>query len=253
MLSDLRNIPRVMRGQGWNNGARLLDTWFSRPSAIAPAYSASDTTTIRMDAWALTFTRARRVYDQLIHDRIWANAPAQVEVANMLRRKGLLISTPMAFGRLSDPVPVQHADRINFRTVGSVTDFDDMTAALANFTFRVVVAGTVGPVAPAPGAPAGPTTYQVRITEVGVYIQDSFDFEGDQFLGCWSDSPDGFSPIPPPSGISIGPIPIPSFQYKPVFNSTFRDWRTSNGHGGDFLVFSDMKRVTLSTPDTFVI
>jgi hypothetical protein len=36
-----------------------------------------------------------------------------------------------------------------------------------------------------------------------------------------------------------------------VTNGDFRDWRAQNGHGGDFLVFSDMAITTLSPPDTF--
>jgi hypothetical protein len=209
-----------------------------------------------MDAWALTFSRARSVYDQLIRERIWANAAAQAQINAILRRKGLLTPTPQTFGRLGDPVPTQHADYINFRSVSSTTTFDDMTAALGAFNFRVVVAGSVAPLAAAPGGGTAPARYQVQIDEVGVYIQDSFDFEGSQFLGCWTDNPDDFSPIPPPVGVvPVGPIPIPipNLRFVPVFNSTFRDWRASNGRGGDFLVFSDMKRTPLSAPDTFVI
>jgi len=63
MLSDLQNIPQVMRRRGWLNGARLLEVWFSRPQAAAPAYGPPDISTIRMDGWALTFQRARTVYE----------------------------------------------------------------------------------------------------------------------------------------------------------------------------------------------
>ena len=47
-----------MRARSWLNGARLLDVWFSLPSAIVPSYGSPDTTTIRMGTWALTFPRA---------------------------------------------------------------------------------------------------------------------------------------------------------------------------------------------------
>jgi len=155
MLSDLTHIPRIMRRQGWLNGARLLEIWFSRPRAVAPSYSAPDTTTIRMDSWALTFPRARQVYDQLVRDRIWSNTPARQVIARMLRHKGLLANAVRSFGQLTDPVPQQDVDYINFRAAGGYTNFDDMTAALGNFTFRVVVAGTVGPAAGPQGSPGG--------------------------------------------------------------------------------------------------
>jgi len=246
MLSDLTNIPRVMRGLGWLKGARLLEIWFSRPRAVFPAYSSPDTTTIRMDSWALTFPRARQVYDQLIKERIWSNTPARAVVARMLRNKGLLTRLQQTFGHLSDPVPTQDPDYVNERPAGGYTSFDDMTAALGNFNFRVVIAGTVAPL-----TASLPASYQVQIREVGVYIRDSFDFEGNQYLGCWSDNPDGFSPVmPPSSGEEFMPTGL---IFAPVGNRDFRAWRDQKGRGGDYLVFSDIKRVVLSPPDAFAI
>ncbi len=162
MLSNPINIPRVMRGMSWLNGARLLDIWFSRPAAVYPSYSAPDTTTIRMDSWALTFPRARQVYDQLIQEHIWSNAPAREAVATMLRRKALLRAVTQPFGRLYDPVPQQDPDYINQRPAGGYWNFDDMTAALGNFNFRVVVAGTVGPIPHPTNQPPGSRGYPSR-------------------------------------------------------------------------------------------
>ena len=113
MLSDLTHIPRIMRGKGWLNGARLLDQWFARGRAVAKAYSSPDTTTIRMDTWVLTFALAKEVYDQLIRERIWSNAAARPVVAAMLARNRLLGVSPRPFGRLGDPVPSQDADYVN--------------------------------------------------------------------------------------------------------------------------------------------
>jgi hypothetical protein len=252
MLSDLTAIPRIMRSMGWANGARLLDSWFSRSSAVAPAYAMPDTATIRMDAWALSFARAREVYDRLIRERIWANPPAKVVIGRMLRRKGLLSGSSGSFGSLSDPVPLQDADYVNERSAGGYTSFDDLTGALGEFTFRVVVAGNVAPISPAPGQPAGPLGYLVTLTEIGAYIRDSFDFEGNQVLGCWSDGPPmQFSPLMPPM-VGYGYVPA-NMMLTPVGNRDFREWRQRSGRGGDFLVFSDMKRVSLTTPDQFVI
>ncbi len=38
-----------------------------------------------------------------------------------------------------------------------------------------------------------------------------------------------------------------------ISNASFRDWRAKSGRGGDFLVFSDVKRLKLSTPDQFEV
>lgn len=236
MSLTITNIPAIMRSKKWFNGASLLDIWFSRPPAIAPKYGLSVTTTILMDHWVLTFPRARQVYDGLMRERIWANPAAQREIAEMLRRKGFLIpETSQSFGNLAQPVQLQDNDYINYRIVNfGLLDLDDMSAALGNFAFRVVVAGGVT------AAGSGRSEYQVTITEVGVYIRDSFDFNGEQFLGYWDDSDNSVSMINPLSGTGVS-------------NSDFRDWRSKNGKGGDFLVFSDIKRTTLNPPDTFVV
>jgi hypothetical protein len=223
-----------MRSKNWLNAARLLESWFSRQAATAPTYGPPDTMTIRMDSWVLTFPRARRVYDRLMQERIWANPAAQQEIARMLRRKGLVGPGGLSFGFLQQSVPSLDADYINFRTVGfGLFDLDDMTAALGNFTFRVAVGGTVAPL-------QGQAGHEVQIHQVGVYVRDSFDFNGDQFLGFWDDADDSVSMVNPFSGTA-------------VHNSDFRDWRAQNGRGGDFLVFSDVKMTSLSNPDTFTI
>ena len=234
MSLTITNIPTIMRSKKWLNGASLLDSWFSRYVAVAPKYGLPDTTTIQMDSWVLTFPRAKKIYDQLMKERIWVNAAAQGEITKMLRRKGLLMPVSRSFGNLAQPVPLQDDDYINYRVVSfGLSDLDDMSAALGNFAFRVVVAGYVT-------AASGVSGYQVTMTEVGVYIQDSFDFNGDQFLGYWDDSDNSVSMINPFSGTSVS-------------NQDFRDWRAKNGRGGDFRVFSDMKRTVLTPPDTFLI
>jgi len=231
---DITKIPGIMRSKTWLNAARLMDSWFSRPSGVAPAYGPPDTATIRMDTWVLRFPRARQVYDQLIRERVWANVAAQREVGMMLRRKGLLAGAARTFGDLSRPVEMQDPDYVNYRVVSfGFSDLDDMSAALGNFAFRVLIAGSV---APAPGG----ARFQVTITEVGIYIRDSYDFNGDQDLGYWDDTDNSVSMINPLSGTK-------------VTNADFRAWRAPNGRGGDFLVFSDVKRTTLRPPDSFLV
>ncbi len=127
---------------------------------------------------------------------------------------------------------MQDPDYVNYRVVSfGFSDLDDMSAALGNFAFRVLIGGSV---APAPGG----AHFQVTITEVGIYIRDSYDFNGDQDLGYWDDTDNSVSMINPLSGTK-------------VTNADFRAWRTRNGRGGDFLVFSDVKRTTLRPPDSF--
>jgi hypothetical protein len=234
MSLTITNIPAIMRSKKWYNAASLMDSWFSRPVTVAPKYGLPDTTTIQMDSWVLTFSRAKKIYEQLMKERIWMNTAAQAEITKMLRRKNLLIPASVSFGNLDQPVPLQDDDYINQRVVSfGLFDLDDMSAALGNYIFNVVAAGYVT-------STPGTTAYQVSITEVGVYVKDSFDFNGDQDLGYWDDSDNSASMFNPLSGDG-------------VTNQTFRDWRAKNMMGGDFRVFSDLKRTVIKPPDTFFI
>lgn len=236
MSFSITSIPKIMRHHGWGNGARLMEIWFSRVRTSAPAYGSPETQTIRMSSWVLTFSRAKKVYNQIMSERIWANPAAQREITAMLRKKGLLSSAPQSrpFGDLTSSVPMLDTDYVNQRVVGfGLSDEDDMAMALGNFAFRIVVAGEVMPISKSP-------RFKVNISEVGVYIRDSYDFNGSQLLGFWDDKDNSFSVTNLLSGTLVS-------------NDDFRSWRAKTGRGGDFLVFSDLLRTRLPNPDSFDI
>ena len=89
-------------------------------------------------------------------------------------------------------------------------------------------------------AGAAAVGWQVKVTEVGVYVADSYDFNGDQPLRYWDDADNSTSMINPLSGTAVS-------------NQDFRDWRTKNNKGGDFLVFSNIERTVLAVPYTFSV
>jgi hypothetical protein len=233
MAINITNIPRIMRANRMPIGAKLMESWFLRPTATAPHYGTVDTTTVTMK-WALGFTRAKKKHDEIVSGKIWANTAAQRVIEKNLRNKGLIGAVPQNFGDLSKAPMDLDADQINQRVVGMsdmTESLDDMDAALGNFVFQVIVAGTVSPKG---------TNHQVDIKEVGIYIRDSYDFNGYQFLGCWDDSKNTVSRNPLASGDT-------------VFNSTFRDWRATNGMGGDYMIYSDVTRMVLPVPDSFTV
>jgi hypothetical protein len=198
----------------------------------ASGQGAPDTTTIKMDTWALTFPRARSVYDQMFTDRLWTTADAQSKLVAVLRRKGLLVAASSTFGNFAAGPVATNDDTIAARQVSyGVGDLDDMTAALGRYWFQMTSAGSTT-------AAPGRAGWSITIREIGIHIVDSYDFDGDQFLGYWDDSDNSVSMTNPLSGDA-------------VYNSSYREWRAANKRGGDFLVFSDIKRTTLSTPFTF--
>ena len=237
---SLVDIPAIMRAQGWSIGAALLESWFSRPASIAPAYDAPDVSTVKM-SWVLEFSRAKEVYDKLIRERIWQNAAARQEIARMLHERGLLKtdrSIEVSFGDFRLHPSQLDDDQINFRPVkmdawnGSYP-LDDLSAALGNFVFVVLVSGTVR----SDGSPDG---HRVAISRVGVYVRDSFDFNGVQFLGFWDRDDNSVSSINPLSGTRVS-------------NADFRRWREQTQKGGDFMIFSDLKVIRLTRPDVFFV
>lgn len=233
MSLTLTNIPRIMRSKKWFKGAALLDSWFNRVATTAPKYGIPDTSTIGLNSFVLRYKRARDVYDAIIQDRIWANPAAQREVRDVLNRAGRLGKPRGWFGNINLAAPSLDSVSVNYRTVGfGLSDMDDLSAALGNFTFRVVVAGE------SEGLKSGET--QVYVHQVGIYVRDSFDFNGSQFLGFWDDSDDSVSMVNPLSGESVR-------------NEDFRNHRARTGMGGDFLVYSEVQKLMRKTPDVFTV
>ncbi len=206
---DITVIPGIMTANGWNNAAALQKRWFSNP-AIGPQLPE----TIKM-SWVLGYARAKKVYDDIIKQKLYVNAAA---VAQIKKTHGNKIG---AFGDFTLPVPVLDKESIQYRVVGfSLTDpIDDLSAALGNFTFRVVVKGCA-------------TAGAIGITHIGIYVKDSFDFQGNQHLGYWNKATKYGGRNP--------------FKGTVVSNSDYRAYSQRTGFGGDFQVFSDLVVIKLS-------
>jgi Family of unknown function (DUF6402) len=209
-----REIAEEMYLNGWKEGGELLETWGERPPAIAPKYSAPVTSVIKMD-WVLQFARAKSVYEKIMKERIWTNPKSQGRMAEILKQKPRVGGQP--FGDLSRPVTVVDEEWINARPVESGLAFDSLAVALGAFELQVAIAGKLLSI--------GGGEFQVSIEEVGIYVKDSFDFNGSQFLGFWG------------------------YRDDPINNADFRQWRAENHAGGDFRVFSDVKRTRLTPAD----
>jgi hypothetical protein len=213
----LTAIPYEMRFFGWNEGAELLDTWFERPPLIAPAYTAPVTDVITMD-WVLGFDRARTVFDAIVRERIWTNTASQERLTRVLRSAPPVGQT---FGDLSRPAAELDAAWVNSRPVTSGTIVDGLTAALGSFHLQVAVAGK--------SSRPSSNVITLVIDEVGIYVKDSFDFNGTQFLGVWG------------------------YRDQGVGNDDFRRWRAEHHLGGDFMVFSDVRRIRVTPPNIVTV
>jgi hypothetical protein len=86
----------------------------------------------------------------------------------------------------------------------------------------------------------------VVVTKVGVYMRDTYEFNGPQYLGHWNENGMGLNPGAI-ANQSLGteldwrlPAWNPHLGWvTPINNSDFGAWRTANGMGGDLLLLSD--------------
>ncbi len=214
----INDIPRIMIANGWIKGAALMNHWFAGSGV-------SDKRTITM-AWALGYSRAKAVYDEIITKKLYANEAVKKEVIKLIKKVPATGGGPVKFGSVTGDPETLHSDHIQFRPVGATSDpVDDMYAALGRFTFCVLVEGYAY-------VDSGKVSC-AAINKVGVYIYDSYDFSGSQPLGFWN-SATNYGGKNPLKGDYVG-------------NSDFR----TLGTGRDFKVFSDIKETNLSPKEYF--
>jgi hypothetical protein len=233
-VDELIKIPTFMRAKGWSCGAALKERWFSLPPNSSPAAGREDTSTIKLDSWALTFSRAKTAYDELLASKLWVNDKARTLLATRLGSMRMVPGHRLSFGDLSQAAKQIETDYLTFAVVGGAMDpLDDMYGALGKFTYRVAVQGTAVPV-------DKKAQHSVRIESIGIYIRDTYDFNGDQPLGFWN--------------FKTGAVSrTPGFGYDYIENKTFREGRAKNSRGGDFLIFSEVKVLKRTPPDVFVV
>ena len=243
---QLTDIPRIMRANDWEIGAKLMERWFTSSKYTYPDIDYTNDPTrpyndqiVTLD-WALKYPRAKSVYDAMWTDKIYVNEAAKKEIVDALKVNKLLTKSKETFGNLGEPMDDINRDGhfyIQERPVGSsfhsiTNDLDGMHAALANFTFRMAVEGEViykGRQNNLFGL-FEDELYEIRIKRVGIYVRDSYDFIGDQFggLGYWNPVDNKVSKI---SGDN----------FHEVTNASFRKWREKHNKGGDFTVYSNME------------
>jgi hypothetical protein len=255
----LPNVEKIMRNKGWQVGAALHHRWLIEPENQLVGKQEEgkgtkrklsiDDKTVKMD-WVLKFPRAKEKYDELLKQA--TNEPGRRVLLKHLQaelkkhpKEGKEHSKEgkeVSFGDFSKHDLALFAQAINSRPVGSghgrfgriaskvetagrvaAEGLDDMDAALFSFNLLLVPKGKATRTAKG---------WDVKISELGVFVFDSYDFNGGEDLGWWK-MPDEVKP----------PHVFPLFQpgYVHVTNDLYRAYRTRHKRGGDFLVISDVK------------
>jgi len=255
-----------MRKKGWVVGASLMERWLTLGANAHPDKGRHDMHIVRMQ-WVLTYGRALSVYRAAKEQKVWVNELAQSRIVkDLIRGKHLIPSEvgkehAIEFGNIGEDGTRQPGNALQFhdewhvqyrdvRQCPVASPLDDLYAALGDFSFYFLVKGHVERIPDSDGKPR----HKVTINKVGVYVKDSYDFNdrfGDRNPLSWV--------ITQPLGIwgcatnYAGKHPIRNMQkgYHYVTNRDFREWRTKHGrgHGGDFLVFSNI--MVFDTDDSF--
>ncbi|MBV9359724.1 MAG: hypothetical protein JO023_29790 [Chloroflexi bacterium] len=246
-------IPGIMRGLGWSVAPRFQDFWITGPAnqLVGEQKEGKGTrrdleiATVDM-SWVLGFSRAQHHHDLMASEAVYANTAARALlrdriVAAQQRGGGRVIH----FGDFSTSYLDRESQYINFRALGSSTGgrgsyysadgftVDELIGALGRFAMFVIPKGV---------ATITPPNVQIDIQEVGVYIRDSFDFNGDQPLGAWK-KPNLVDLIPNPQAA----VPTCSDTWVNMSNYAYRRYRERTGKGRDFLVYSDIKTTPVRT------
>ena len=119
---------------------------------------------------------------------------------------------------------------------------DDFYAAIGKGTMKLAVSAVA--------IPLPNNRWRLTIDEIGTYLRDTYDFNGDQPLGVWSRS--GFTRYDPFAyTIVVDPQLAPEGSENSNFavsNAAFRGYRRYYHRGGDYVVFSDVRRHHLANP-----
>ena len=195
----ITGLPDIMRKEGWAVAARCMERWFRLgPHALTPDEKTGrtgmdklDTPTLATDIltmdWAMGFGRVRKVADDLVGK--WNTPKGRLELITKVR--GWQMGKPLCrkpnaqwdFGDLTRPVAEIDANfEVNYLSVGAMSDpLDDFYGAVGRGTLKLAASGQV-----TNGTDGQPVS--IKVTAVGVYLRDTYDFVGDQFLGLWSET-----------------------------------------------------------------
>jgi hypothetical protein len=131
--------------------------------------------------------------------------------------------------------------QIQTQPLGSRADtIDDLYGSIGLGMLQLAVVGEVQ---------RGISEDSFRVDHFGVYLKDAYEFNGFQFLGCWTkEKTFGKAEILNRAAAKAYRLANPAaklFQTdQPVFhvhNHDFRNYREKHGKGADFIIYSDVK------------
>ena len=246
----LTQIPEAMRRMGWFTSAALMQRWFDSPAwtmdedwkrgppdpaALSPAKCDEEIVKI---AWAQKFPRAVEALQKA--DKVLTTQPSLVQLCKRLRKAGWDGVQRQSIGYAGMPARLMDSQaQINIVELGSKLDtLDDMYGALGIALVKVGVVGEAW-------LDRVSQRRYFRMRSSGLYIRDTYDFSGTQFLGIWTE--DRVLGKAAQAAVTVGDGGNPRLTYRldepggtQVWNEDFRRYRQRTGRGGDFVLYSDV-------------
>jgi hypothetical protein len=247
-ILELSKIPNAMRQMGWDVSAALMQRWFDSPAwTMPPSWkdgsasidslsipsSQCDDRVVTM-AWAMHFPRCREAFDEL--KRRVDNSAATGVLNARLSAAGWDGTSAFRLGaKTMNARQLDATAQVNALSFGKAwNSLDDMYGALGASSAKIGVVGDA--------------MYDIRtdrkifhVTHIGTYIRDTYDFNGTQFLGVWQEDrilTKGETLADMFHDASVYHIDRQGFGQ--VWNRHFEAYRTQEGMGGDFILYSDV-------------
>ena len=246
----ITQIPGAMRRMGWHTGAALMQRWFDTPKfemseewkAHTPdarnlTAAECDETIVKM-SWVTGYARAVEAL-RSVHGRM-DSEPALLELCAKLQKRQwdgagyISLGHPNLSARLMDSIC-----QVNVLRFGEVSDrLDGMYGALGVASVKIGLIGEAWQ-----DSATGRRLF--RVQKSGVYVRDTYDFNGPQFLGIWTAS--RVLTKAESVSVTVGGVDDPSIvrmedeAFTMVWNRDFRRYRNETGKGGDFIIYSDVQ------------
>ncbi len=257
---ELTDIPDLMRKtRNWPKSAELMELWFSLPAqAMKKGEKIGDTranqypqeyvnTTMFTWSWLEQFKQVPEARDQLISTLSTNNAINELKtlIINYLGRTPHL--EPTTYQVTNELLPVELHSNWQFQRsdVGYGKVMNDLYGSLGNFALYAAI--TKATIIKTTNHKLTPNNFSVHITEVGLYMRDTYEFIGEQYLGHWGNNGLRLNYL---GGVlnkfdieyNIPKISVGSREYfDAIGNADYRQYREETGLGGDLLLFSDVK------------
>lgn len=260
-------VPKIEGALNWTKAKMLQEIWFNGNENDKPWLVDPKVDLLSMD-WVLSYSRMKTEYDKITTTK-WKSENAvkllKKRIKEMVRNPDVGLKLPKkdnetvnfgvsrndirTFNDIEQPklggkkareiMPL--FERFYYQSVSynisknpfSMEPLDDLFGTLASCQFRVIAFGTI--TRKSWKSPLGMSlnSYLVKITKIGVYVKDSFDFiTEDEYLGDWS---------PKKNAVSVNPYGVTKDTYYTIENKSYREWRKDYKKGMDFNLYTDVK------------